>query len=34
MDPRSHIGQDVFKAVRWLPISKRVDQNILNDVLR
>ena len=30
MGPRSQIGQDVFKAVGWLPVSKRVDQIILN----
>ena len=31
MDARSHLGQDgFFKAVGWLPFSKRVDQIILN----
>ena len=29
MGPRSQIGQDVFKAVGWLPVSKRVNQIIL-----
>ena len=29
MGPRSHIGQNVFKTVGWLPVSKRVDQIIL-----
>ena len=32
--PRYHIGQDVFKAVGWLPVSKRVDQIILNHVFK
>ena len=32
--PWSHIGQDAFNAVGWLPVSKRVDQIILNHVLR
>ena len=30
MGPRSHIGNDVFKPVGWLSVSKRVDQIILN----
>ena len=34
MGPRSYIGQDAFKAVGWLPVSKRVDQNILNHVFK
>ena len=34
MGPRSHIGQDVYKAVGWLPVSKRVDQIILNHVFK
>ena len=34
MGPWSHIGQDVFKAVRRLPVSKRVDQIILNPVFK
>ena len=34
MDPQSNLGQDISKAVGWLPASKRVDQIILNHVLR
>lgn len=34
LDPRSHIGSDEFKALGWLPVSKRVDQIILNHVFR
>ena len=34
MCPQSHIGQDVFQAVCWLPVSKRVDQVILNYVFK
>ena len=34
MGPRSHIGQDVLKAIGWLPVSKRVDQIILNHVFK
>ena len=34
MCPQSHIGQGVFKAVGWLPVSKRVDQIIFNHVLK
>ena len=34
MGHRSNIGQDVFKAVGWLPVSKRVDQIILNHVFK
>ena len=34
MGPRSHIGQDAFKAVGWLPVSQRVDQIILNHVFK
>ena len=34
MGPRSHIGEDAFKAVGWLPVSKRVDQIILNHVFK
>ena len=34
MGPRSHIGSDVFKSLRWLPVSKRVDQIILSHVYK
>lgn len=34
MDPRSHIGPDVFKSLGWLPVSKRVDQIILCHVFK
>ena len=34
MDSRAHVGSEVFKSFGWLPVSKRVDQIILNHVLR
>ena len=34
LDPRSHIGSDEFKSLGWLPVSKRVDQIILNHIFR
>ena len=34
LDPRSHIGSDEFKSLGWLPVSKRVDQIILNRIFR
>ena len=34
MDSRAHVGSDVFKTVGWLPVSKRVDQIILNHVFK
>ena len=34
LGPWSPLGQDVFKAVGWLPVSKRVDQIILNHVFK
>ena len=34
IDPQSHIGQNVFKAVGWLSVSKSVDQIILNRVFK
>ena len=32
LEPRSHIGSDEFKSLGWLPVSKRVDQIILNHI--
>ena len=32
MDPRSHVGADMFRSLGWLPVSKRVEQIILNHV--
>ena len=29
-DSRAHVGSEVFKSLGWLPVSKRVDQIILN----
>ena len=34
LDSRSHIGSDEFKSLGWLPVSKRVDQIILNHIFR
>ena len=34
MDPRSHVGANEFKSIGWLPVSRRVDQIILNDVFK
>ena len=36
LDPRSHIGLhvDKFKSLGWLPVSKRVDQIILNHIFK
>ena len=34
LDPTSHIGSDEFKSLGWLPVSKRVDQIILNHIFR
>ena len=34
LDPRSHLGPDVFRSLGWLPVSKRVDQMILNHVFK
>ena len=34
LDPRSHIGLDDFKSLWWLPVSKRVDQIILNHIFK
>ena len=34
LDPRSHIGSDEFKSLGRLPVSKRVDQIILNHSIR
>ena len=30
MDPRSFVGANKFKSIGWLPVSRRVDQIILN----
>ena len=34
LDPRTYIGSDEFKTLGWLPVSKRVDQIILNHIFR
>ena len=34
MHLRAHIGSGVFKSLGWLPVSKRVDQIILNIVFK
>ena len=34
MDPRAHVGSEVFKSLAWLPVSKTVDQIILNHVFK
>ena len=34
MDPRSHVGANEFKPIGWLPVSRRVDQIILNHVFK
>ena len=34
LDPGYHIGSDIFKSLGWLPVSKRVDQIILNHIFR
>ena len=34
MDSWAHVGFDVFESLGWLPVSKRVDQIILNHVFK
>ena len=34
MDPGSHVGANEFTSIGWLPVSRRVDQIILNHVLK
>ena len=34
MKPNSHVGANEFKSIGWLPVSGRVDQIILNHVLK
>ena len=34
MDSRTRVGSEVFKSLGWLPVSKRVDQIILNHVFK
>ena len=34
MDSMAHVGSEVFKSLGWLPVSKRVDQIILNHVFK
>ena len=34
LDPRSNLGPDVFRSLRWVPVSKRVDQIVLNHVFK
>ena len=34
IDSRVHVGSEVFKSLGWLPVSKRVDQFILNHVFK
>ena len=32
LDPKSHLGPAVFRSLGWLPVSKRVDEIVLNHV--
>ena len=34
MDPKSQIGSNEFKSLGWLPVSRRVDQIVLNHVFK
>ena len=34
LDPRSHLGLDEFNSLGWWPVSKRVDQIILNHIFK
>ena len=34
LDSRAHVGSGGFKSLGWLPVSKRVDQIILNHVFK
>ena len=34
IDPRSHVGANEFNSIGWLPVSRRVDQIILNHVFK
>ena len=34
LDPKSHVGSEEFKSLGWLPVSKRLDQVILNHIFR
>lgn len=34
MDPRSHVGANEFKSLGWLPVSRRVEQIVLNHVFK
>ena len=34
MDPRSHVAASEFKSIGWLPVSRRVDQIVLNHVFK
>ena len=34
LDPRSHVGNEEFKSLGWLPVHRRVDQIILNHVFK
>ena len=34
MDSRARVGSEVSKYLGWLPVSKRVDQIILNHVFK
>ena len=34
LDPRSHVGNEEFKSLGWLPMHRRVDQIILNHVFK
>ena len=34
LDPKSHFGPDEFRSLGWLPISKRVDQIVLNHAFK
>lgn len=34
MDPRTHIGSDTYRSLRWLPVIKGVDKIILDHVFK
>ena len=34
MDSKAHVGSEVFKSLGWVPVSKWVDQIILNHVFK
>ena len=34
MDPRSHVGANEIQSIGWLPVSRRVEQIIINHVFK